>query len=76
MAKNKAQQVPPSQNQAEQNPPEQQIQQQNPQSDKPTDKNQKSWVATVDCVYNGRRVKQGEIVYADGKPNSHFEAVK
>jgi len=48
--------------------------QQNPQQDDA--KKQKTWIAKVDCTYNGRRIKQGETVFAAEMKNANFEAVK
>jgi hypothetical protein len=69
------------QNQPDQNPQGTQEQpptpQQNPQIQQPPQnetKQNKSWRAKVDCVYNGRRVKQGETVFAAEMKNANFEA--
>jgi hypothetical protein len=36
-------------------------------------KKPRAWRAKRTCTYNGRYVKQGEIVHADEMDNPHFE---
>jgi hypothetical protein len=43
------------------------------QEQKQKEQKQKAWRATVACTFDGRLVKEGEIVLADKMDNPHFE---